>query len=1009
MSTYLTKANLALVLILVISLCLSGNVNAAPESSDVYRAAFTKKSPSNLAAGINPTNAKLEWNAASNVFRYVYCYYSYDITYNVCDIDDKSTWKSNGTSTSVLLPTLLSGKTYYWQVGAKLNDNSFIYADGALSSKWSFATGSGSGGVGAGVYDDTHSNWVYTGKWAAATYTGTETGPYQKTYKESRNVPDYATFTFAGGRAALYYTPDPDNGIMFIYLDHSTTPIYILDQSSPLTPTWQKQWLSPALTTGTHTIKLVYATGNSVNIDAIQIFPQADTTPPGPIALTAAPGTNAGTVRLSWQAVGDDGNTGAASSYLVRYSINPFVNEGDWTAATPVTKGVPTPKAAGQPESMVVKGLDPGTTYHFAVRAQDEQANIGNLTSDSAIAYEPPPAPIGVYDDRVPQWNYSADWLLSDLTGPYHDTLQYSNTIGAFAEFTFDGSQFILAYTGYTNRGTLNVIIDGNPAGTINEYSATRAWQAKWFSGDLGAGPHTVRLEHASGAMVDIDAIEIRTYIPPPGLGTWDDTHPNWVYSSDFLTFTDANTYGGSAHYSKTIGQSAEFTFVGAQFEVIYTGYTNRGTLDVFIDGNPTKAATINEYSATRAWQARWASGDLGAGQHTVRLVHASGAMVDIDGIEIKAYTPPGTGTWDDTHPNWVYDPGYLTFTNANAYGGSAHYSNTIGTSAEFTFVGSRFDLIFTGYTNRGTLEVSVDGVPVGTINQYRTTRVWQAKWSSGDLGPGQHTVTLEHATGAIVDIDAIKTYTALGLGTWDDTDPTWAYGNGYLTSTGVNTYGGSAHYSNTVGTSAEFTIDGTQFVLIYTGNTNRGKLDVFIDGSLIKVDTIDQYSASRAWQARWASGDLGAGQHTVKLVHASGATVEIDGIEVKMYAPPPTATKYDDADGGWTYSGFTATTSTGPYLDTFRYSTAVGSTAEFDFTGSRITIIYSENSNRGDLEVYIDGNPTPVATINQYNATRVWQASWTSGDLGPGPHTVRLVHAAGATVDIDAIEVLSP
>ncbi|HMB23548.1 MAG: choice-of-anchor Q domain-containing protein [Chloroflexota bacterium] len=115
----------------------------------------------------------------------------------------------------------------------------------------------------------------------------------------------------------------------------------------------------------------------------------------------------------------------------------------------------------------------------------------------------------------------------------------------------------------------------------------------------------------------------------------------------------------------------------------------------------------------------------------------------------------------------------------------------------------------------------------------------------------------------------------------------------------------------------------------------------------------------------------------------------------------------YDDTDANWVYSEFTATTTTGPYLGTFHYSTVVGGYAEFLFTGSQITLLYSKYSNRGDLEVYVDG--ALVDTIDQYNATRVWQASWTSGDLGAGGHTVRLVHAGpdGSTVDVDAITIL--
>ncbi len=290
--------------------------------------------------------------------------------------------------------------------------------------------------------------------------------------------------------------------------------------------------------------------------------------------------------------------------------------------------------------------------------------------------------------------------------------------------------------------------VDDILEGTINQYSAARAWQAEWASGDLGAGEHTVRFEHASGSTVDIDAIEVKTYEPPPpaGIGKYDDTHAGWAYSGSWNIFTGSGPYQGGIHYSTTPGSSsAEFAFEGSQIILVYTGYFNRGTMDVYVDD--VLEDTINQYSPTRMWQAEWASGDLGAGEHTVRFEHASGATVDIDAIEVKTYEPPppppGIGKYDDTHAGWVYSGSWNIFTGSGPYQGGIHYSTTTGNTAEFTFEGSQIILVYTGYYNRGTMEVYVDDVLEGTINQYSATRAWQAEWASGDLGAGEHTVKL--------------------------------------------------------------------------------------------------------------------------------------------------------------------------------------------------------------------------------------------------------------------------
>ena len=71
----------------------------------------------------------------------------------------------------------------------------------------------------------------------------------------------------------------------------------------------------------------------------------------------------------------------------MRYSASAISDETAWTNATPVSSGVPTPQVAGSSEQMVVTGLTGGTTYYFAIRAQDEIPNLGGLSnSPSGIA-----------------------------------------------------------------------------------------------------------------------------------------------------------------------------------------------------------------------------------------------------------------------------------------------------------------------------------------------------------------------------------------------------------------------------------------------------------------------------------------------------------------------------------------------------------------------------------------------------------------------------------------------
>ena len=114
------------------------------------------------------------------------------------------------------------------------------------------------------------------------------------------------------------------------------------------------------------------------------LVPSGDTTAPAAItdlALSAAAFTS---ITLSWTAPGDDGNTGTAQSYDIRYSTS-TITEGNWSSATTIT-GEPIPSVAGSSESMVVSNLTSGTTYYFAIKTSDEEPNISDLSNVPSLA-----------------------------------------------------------------------------------------------------------------------------------------------------------------------------------------------------------------------------------------------------------------------------------------------------------------------------------------------------------------------------------------------------------------------------------------------------------------------------------------------------------------------------------------------------------------------------------------------------------------------------------------------
>ena len=359
--------------------------------------------------------------------------------------------------------------------------------------------------------------------------------------------------------------------------------------------------------------------------------------------------------------------------------------------------------------------------------------------------------------------------------------------------------------------------------------------------------------------------------------GTHDDTNPAWSYTGNWSAVTNPAYYNGTSHESTTVSNESTVMIDGSQFILYFTGDTDHGSLDVYVDD--VKIDTIDQSSATTVFQQTWASPVLASGIHDLRFVHAAGAVVDIDAIQVLSAGAPGAGIYDDTDPNWIYSPNWKTLSYPDFYGGSIHYSEAADEWATFTFQGSSFDLIYTITSDRGELDVFVDDVFVATINAYNPGWAPQTRWT-GTVTPGVHTLKFVHKSGQYVDIDAIQIPSAAvpGEGLYDDTDRNWIYSPNWKTSSLPDFYGGSIHYSDTVDDWALFRFEGSSFDVIYTLASDRGELDVFVDN--VYVATINAYHPTMVTQTRWSRA-VTPGIHTVRIMHASGQYVDIDAIEV--------------------------------------------------------------------------------------------------------------------------------
>jgi len=142
---------------------------------------------------------------------------------------------------------------------------------------------------------------------------------------------------------------------------------------------------------GMHTI-YYYAKDNVDNYESKKIYQVfIEGIPPAPITNLVLLSATTEAIKLVWTAVGDDGTTGAATSYDIRYMVDVAINESNWSNAVQCI-GEPTPLEAGNNQSFTINGLIANKIYYFAMKVVDEKSNwsmLSNIANGTPDAIPP--------------------------------------------------------------------------------------------------------------------------------------------------------------------------------------------------------------------------------------------------------------------------------------------------------------------------------------------------------------------------------------------------------------------------------------------------------------------------------------------------------------------------------------------------------------------------------------------------------------------------------------------
>jgi hypothetical protein len=274
-----------------------------------------------------------------------------------------------------------------------------------------------------------------------------------------------------------------------------------------------------------------------------------------PVAITdlttLSPTSNS--ITLAWTAPGDDSSTGTASQYDIRYSTSSII-PSNWSSAIRCS-GEPKPKPVGSSETFVVNGLDPNTTYFFAIKTADEASNWSGLSNV-------------VCDTTWPQ-------ATIELIG-YIDVVGYADwPVAVFVS----GNYAYMLVSGYTNPG-IKIIDVSSPSkptltGTYDDITG--------FPTDIFVSGNYA---YVAGERQGLLIIDISNPSRPTLIGSYMDQDSSWpeaVFVSENYAYVGAHQYMRAPWWS-----GLQILDVSNPSNPILTGTcdTRSWPSDVFVSGN---------------------------------------------------------------------------------------------------------------------------------------------------------------------------------------------------------------------------------------------------------------------------------------------------------------------------------------------------------------------------------------------------------------------------------------
>ncbi len=645
----------------------------------------------------------------------------------------------------------------------------------------------------------------------------------------------------------------------------------------------------------------------------------------------------------------------------------------------------------------------------------------GNTSEFSACSPIQGVLGVGSYQENNENFAYSGIWVNYSGSGPLGGAYKYTNDPNGKVSFFVDSTvgRISLYRTTYTIYGSTQVFVDGVLVTTINNNSPTFLLGVP-YTITITPGNHIIVLQNVGTTYGSVDQIDLLAPAAALSTGIYQETNVNLSYSGLWVPNSVAAALGGSRIYTSDPNASLSFNIDSSVARITLYRATYLagvyGSLQVFLDNNPTPFVTINNTSATFTFGQPFTF-SVTPGNHTVTIKNVGTTYSDIDQITLLAPPVPlSVGDYQETDTNLTYSGNWTPTSATGPSGGARIYTNDPNASVTFSVDSSvqRVIIYHTTYVTGvyGSMQVYLDGAstPFATIDNTSTAFTYGQPYTFA-VAPGNHTIVIKNVGSTYSDIDQITLQAAnptFSVGTIQEDNVGLIFNGKWTSTTAPSNF---RKYTNDPNGSVSFVIDNsvsriTLYRTTYLAGV-YGSMQVFLDNNPIPFITINNTSSTFLYEQPFTFAVI-PGSHVITLKNVGTTYSDIDQITLLPAAAPLGVGTYQETNTNLTYSGLWTPNNTPSAVGGSRiYTNDANGSVSFSInnTVGKVTIYRTTYlaGVYGSMQVFLDGANTPFATLDNTSASFTFGVPFTFAVVS-GSHTITLKNVGSTYSDLDQI-----